>query len=352
MDLIRSNKVPEVIRRKGAAGNLPLPLEEKIEILTLLAAAPEADLRAQALETLQGWNRAEVRRIMASPQTAPEVLGFAVEQLVEGHEELREILLRNPSVPVEFHAMLERKPAAHPAVAEAETSPSSSPQKESFPQPLVPEVAKESSNKHEPMIDPTPEPAPKPAEEDVAIEILAKLAAGAQIEEVTGASVEAPPEVTMRDDELTANDRETLIQKINRMSVVEKIKAALTGNLETRSLLIRDPNKMISRAVLQSPKISEMEAESYAAAKNVSDEVLRLIAANRKFMKAYVVMRALVNNPRAPIDVTMPLVGRMNDRDLKGLALNRNVPEVIRTMATKVIKQKEEANKVKLPGKH
>ena len=186
----------------------------------------------------------------------------------------------------------------------------------------------------------------------MAIEILAKLAAGAQIEDVTGAQVEAPPEVTKRDDELTPKDRETLIEKINRMTVVEKIKAALTGNMETRSLLIRDSNKIISRAVLQSPKISDTEAESYAAAKNVSEEVLRLIAANRKFMKTYVVMRALVNNPRAPIDVTMPLIARMNDRDLKGLSLNRNVPEVIRSMAIKAIKQKEEATKPKLPGKH
>ena len=151
---------------------------------------------------------------------------------------------------------------------------------------------------------------------------------------------------------LPQQDRETLIEKISRMSVVEKIKAALTGNMETRSLLIRDSNKIISRAVLQSPKISDTEAESYAAAKNVSEEVLRLIAANRKFMKAYVVMRALVNNPRAPIDVTMPLIGRMNDRDLKGLSLNRNVPDVIRSLATKVIKQKEEASKPKLPGRH
>ena len=178
------------------------------------------------------------------------------------------------------------------------------------------------------------------------------MAAGAKVEEVAGSPVEAPPEVTKRDDELTQKDRETLIQKISRMSVVEKIKAALTGNLETRSLLIRDSNKIISRAVLQSPKISETEAESYAAAKNVSEEVLRLIAVNRKFMKSYVVMRALVNNPRAPIDVTMPLMGRVNDRDLKGLSLNRNVPEVIRAMAIKTIKQKEEASKVKLPGKH
>src|SRR5208337_1825889 len=145
--------------------------------------------------------------------------------------------------------------------------------------------------------------------------------------------------------EVTPKDRETLIEKINRMTVVEKIKAALTGNMETRSILIRDSNKTISRAVLESPKISDTEAEGYAAAKNVSEEVLRLIAANRKFMKSYVVMRALINNPRAPIDVTMPLINRMNDRDLKGLSLNRNVPDVIRSMATKAIKQKEEAAK-------
>ena len=82
------------------------------------------------------------------------------------------------------------------------------------------------------------------------------------------------------------------------------------------------------------------------------EEVLRLIAGNRKFRKAYMVVKALINNPRAPIDVTMPLVNRLNDRDLKGLSLNRNVPEVIRGMAAKVIKQKEEATKPKLPGKH
>ena len=80
--------------------------------------------------------------------------------------------------------------------------------------------------------------------------------------------------------------------------------------------------------------------------------MLRLIAANRKFIKSYVVMRALINNPRAPIDITMPLLGRLNDRDLKGLSLNRNVPEVIRSMAIKAIKQKEEASKPKLPSKH
>jgi len=340
VDLIRSGKAPEVIRRKGAEGTLPLPVEDKIEILALLAAAPEADLREKALETLRGWDPAEVRRVMASPQTAPDVLRFAAEQLLAEREELRESLLWNPSLPAESRPLLQPKPSPKPVVVEAADEPPGPPRPAPPPQPVVQEAAKEPSGK------------PEAASEESTIEILAKLAAGEKIEGGAGAQVEAPPEVTKHDDALTQKDRETLIQKINNMTVVEKIKAALTGNLETRMILIRDANKIIPRAVLQSPKISDTEAESYAAAKNVSEEVLRLIASNRKFMRAYVVMRALVNNPRAPIDITMPLINRLNDRDLKGLSLNRNVPEVIRTLAIKAIKQKEEAAKPKLPTKH
>jgi len=70
-------------------------------------------------------------------------------------------------------------------------------------------------------------------------------------------------------------------------------------------------------------------------------------------MKNYSVARQLLNNPRTPIDVSLPLLHRMNDRDVKELMINKNVPEVIRTMAQKIIKQKEEAAKVKLKiGKH
>jgi len=309
VDLIRDGKAPQVIRRKGAEGNLPLPVEEKIEVLTLLAADPDAEVRAQAVETLERWDYAEVRRVLASPLTTPAVLRFAAEQLLARREDLREVLLCNPSLSEEIRSRLQPKPAAEPPTEEA-TNP-----------------------------------------------ILAKLSAallqedGKVLEELP-AEIEAPPEVTKRDDELTKADRETLIQKISRMSAVEKIKAALTGNLETRMILVRDSNKLVARAVLQSPKLSNQEIESYAGARNVSEEVLRLIATNRKFMKTYVVARALINNPRAPIDITMPLVIRLNDRDLKGLAFNRNVPEAIRSMAIKLIKQKEEATKPKLPGKH
>jgi hypothetical protein len=343
VDLIRAGKAPEIIRRKGAEGALPLPPEDKIEILTLLARAPEAGLREKALETLRQVNGAELRRVMANPRTAHDVLRFGAEHLLAEREDLRDALLWNPSLPPDVLEKLQSKPAADPVVVKTVAAAPVLTQPEPLAELPKLEAAKESASR--------PAAAPQAIDEQAAVEIMAKIAAGEKVEDVTGAPIEAPPEVTKHDSELTQKDRETLIEKINRMSVVEKIKAALTGNMETRSMLIRDSNKIISRAVLQSPKISDTEAEGYAAAKNVSEEVLRLIASNRKYMKTYVVMRALINNPRAPIDVTLHLVARMNDKDLKGLSLNRNVPDVIRSMAIKAIKQKEEATKPKL-GKH
>ncbi len=141
------------------------------------------------------------------------------------------------------------------------------------------------------------------------------------------------------------SQRETLLQKISRMSVAQKINAALMGSQEERSVLVHDSNKIVSRAVLQSPKLSDQEIESIATMKNVTEEVLRLIAMNRKFIRSYAVVHNLVNNPRLPIDVGLPLVNRLNDRDLKDLSRNKNVAEVLRGVAFRLVKRKEEANR-------
>jgi len=147
--------------------------------------------------------------------------------------------------------------------------------------------------------------------------------------------------------------RITLLQRINAMTPVQKIKAALTGNQEERLALIKDPNKLVSRAVLASPKVSGPEIEAFAAMRSVMEEVLRTIATSRRFMKNYAVARALINNPRSPLDITLPLVSRLNDRDLKSLSINKNVPEALRAMAAKFIKQKQDAQRAKIyVGKH
>lgn len=149
-----------------------------------------------------------------------------------------------------------------------------------------------------------------------------------------------------------APERQTLHQKISRMTVAEKINAALMGSQEERAVLVRDSNKIVARAVLQSPKLSDPEVEHIATMKNVSEEVLRLIATNRKFIKSYEVVRSVVNNPRTPIDAGLSLINRLNGKDLKDLSRNKNVPEVIRSMGAKLVRQKEDANKPRIPHKH
>ncbi len=140
--------------------------------------------------------------------------------------------------------------------------------------------------------------------------------------------------------------RVTLLQKLAGMGVVERMQLALKGNREERLALIRDPNRMVQRAVLQSPRITDQEIENFAAMANLSEEVLRLIAANRTFIKNYVVVRNLLNNPKTSIDITLHLLPRLIAQDLKNLCGNKNIPETLRTTAVKLQRQRKE----KKPG--
>jgi hypothetical protein len=132
-------------------------------------------------------------------------------------------------------------------------------------------------------------------------------------------------------------DRESVNQRITKMGFSARLKAAVKGTREVRSILIRDPNKMIAASVLSSPKLSESEVESYARMANVSEDVLRIIGQNRAWMKNYGVMLGLTKNPKTPLGMSMNLMSRLNDRDLGQLSVDRNVPEALRIAARKKI---------------
>ena len=137
----------------------------------------------------------------------------------------------------------------------------------------------------------------------------------------------------------------TLLQKIAAMKVGERIKLAVLGTREERMMLIRDTNKVVSVAVLESPKVGETEMESYAAMKNVQEDLLRSMARNRRFMKHYAVVRALVNNPRSPIDITLPLLPHLTTLDLQHITRNKNISDAIRKLAMKLFREKSEGRR-------
>jgi hypothetical protein len=137
-----------------------------------------------------------------------------------------------------------------------------------------------------------------------------------------------------------AKERISALQKIAKLTVGERVKLAMTGSKEDRYILIRDGSRIVSSAVLASPKISDQEIETIAAMKNVQESVLRDIARNRKFMKSYSVLKALVNNPRCPLDISLTLMKNLLTPDLKGLGLNKGVPETLKKLAMKNFKEK------------
>lgn len=136
-------------------------------------------------------------------------------------------------------------------------------------------------------------------------------------------------------DRPVPEDEEEAHRLLTSLPVPDKIKLATLGRREQRAILIRDPNRIVSTAVLASPKLTDTEVENFSRMQNVSDEVLRIIGTSRAWTKSYLVVSSLVKNPRTPTAVSLPLLGRLLERDVKGLTVNRNVPESVRLAARK-----------------
>ncbi len=179
-------------------------------------------------------------------------------------------------------------------------------------------------------------------------ELIVALAARADLtleqkrtlEELTTETDKHALEKVVAEAEPDPQKRTTLLQRLSTMNVLERLTLALKGGRTERMALIRDPNKMVQRAVLQSPRLTEQEVENFSAMANVTDEVLRAISMNRNFVKSYAIVRNLINNPKTPIDVSLHLLPRLLTPDLKKLTMNKNVPETVRTLATKMVRQK------------
>jgi hypothetical protein len=135
-----------------------------------------------------------------------------------------------------------------------------------------------------------------------------------------------------------AGDEETPEETrvLSSLPILDRIKLAMKGTREQRAQLIRDSNRMVASAVLSSPKLTESEVEAFAKMANVSEEVLRVIASNRSWLKNYGVALGLARNPKTPPAISMHLLHRLNERDVKIIGTDRNVPEALRLAARKM----------------
>jgi hypothetical protein len=145
------------------------------------------------------------------------------------------------------------------------------------------------------------------------------------------------PEVETEPEPATVEERASTVQRIAGLTVAQRMALAMKGSREERSILIRDPNKIVGVAVLSSPKLTETEVAAIAKMASINDELLRMIANTRAWIKSYEVVLALTKNAKTPLAVSMNLLSRLNERDLRMLSQDRNIPDVLRITARKKI---------------
>ena len=124
---------------------------------------------------------------------------------------------------------------------------------------------------------------------------------------------------------------------LSSLPVLERMKLAMKGTREQRAQLVRDSNKLVSAAVLSSPKVNESEIEAFTKMGNVGEDVLRIIGQNRAWTKNYGIILGLCRHPKTPPAIAMSFVQRLSEKDLKAIATDRNAKEGLRLLAKKMI---------------
>ncbi|MHB1847183.1 MAG: hypothetical protein ACYCWW_20360 [Deltaproteobacteria bacterium] len=140
---------------------------------------------------------------------------------------------------------------------------------------------------------------------------------------------------------LEEGKRLTFMQKLLKLSVSQKIKLATLGNKEARTVLLRDSNKLVALAAVQSPRITDGEVLAIANSRTAHDEVLRCIYNNREWLKNYQLKLALVKNPKVPLPSAMRFLPLLRDSEIRELARSKNVPAGIQNQAKSMMAKKE-----------
>ena len=144
--------------------------------------------------------------------------------------------------------------------------------------------------------------------------------------------------------------KQDLYRMIKGLSSGQRLALAKKGNKEVRMILIRDPNEMVALEVVSSPRITDSEIIYISQLKDVSEKVLRSIANSRRYRSNKLVVLNLLHNPKTPVSVSLNLgISGLSDRELSGLAKDRNIPGAVSRAATMVLEKRKK--QVSAPGR-
>ena len=154
---------------------------------------------------------------------------------------------------------------------------------------------------------------------------------------------------TSFDSEFTDDEKEdmdddkklSLRQQLENMTIGEKIKLSYKANKGVREVLVRDTNKLVACAVVNSGRITDSEVLSIAINRSIHEDVIRTLSSNREYTRKYPVKVALAGNPKTPIPTAINLLNSLHVKDLQKLAKNRNVSSAVFSQASKLYKRRK-----------
>ena len=315
LDDLRHARAPRERKIAVCSTGAHIPPVDRVEILAVLTHDPDEMISTRAHEALLSAAPETFVEALKRESALPALFTYAAKNLA-GNAAAIEAMLGNRNCGGNFLAPL----VAHFSPAQV--------------QALIEELDRISSSPA--LLLALEHSAALTAEQKNTLQELRSTAVLGDDKSLAEAAAEAEPD---------HQRRQTLLQQIARMTVSQRVQFAMKGGADARRTLIRDGSKVVQRAVLQSPRLTDQEVESFASMANLTDEILRLIASNRAFRKNYVVVRNLMNNAKTPLDVSLHMLPLLNPADLKKLSMNKNVPDTLRSSAQKLMRVRAEQKK-------
>jgi regulator of extracellular matrix RemA (YlzA/DUF370 family) len=379
--IIQGN-APHQARLAAASGLLPLPQSDLLEVLVALRHADDSEIAAAARETLESQDQQDLLSAAKSDETSGAVLDYLATRAGDGREIPEALILNNKTSDqaiaslaaatsdgslLDLIAINQQRLIRFPKIIDAILANSDRTQET---ERRARETKREFFEKERGAQQIAQELRTQGKSAAAEFFESADLTGGLSVEdawliaehiEVSDAELDNSWLPTERYEELKPEtpeqkegnfkravefeklelgevppERVSLIRRIMFMNARDRMKLAMKGDREARSILIRDSNRVVATAVIQNPRVTDQEVENIAAMRTVADEVLRLIALNRNWARSYPIIHSLVRNPRTPLPTVISTLPRIRTKDLQHLSQNRNVSEAARRQAMRL----------------
>jgi hypothetical protein len=318
--------VPREAQMKAARGVLPLTGGDLVTALFFLRHGGDQEIRALSLKTLKELDAEILATVVGDPACHPQLLDFIARLRIEDRGVI-EPLLANPAVDSATlsHIAGNGEGPILNLLADLDPHLLESPEIVSaiFSNPRADRSLKMRLGWKEDPETGDRSPVLKAQEEPE--------------EEDAGDGAESSAAKDVEEDEENLSKYQMALE----MGVSEKIKTALTGDKEWRNIFLKDPNKLVSSAVLKNPRITDGEVLAVAKNKSASEELVRLITLNREWVKSYEIKKALILHPRTPLPKALRYMEVLTEKDIKNLAKSRGVSQVIVNNARRMLMMKQ-----------